>query len=444
MKSKNIDVPKAYLDSSPKNAANFVVIGHVDHGKSTLMGRLLYDLRVFSERDYSRLSAAAAEANKASFSFAWVMDSTAEERARGVTVDIATNHFETAQTRFTILDAPGHRDFIPNMIAGAAQADFAVLVVDASTNAFEAGLRGQTREHALLARSLGISRVIVAVNKMDAAAWSEDRFTQISQQMHAFLVSARFPETGIVFVPCAGLTGENITAPAPSEKAPWYSGPTLVAALDASEPSTRALNDPLRMTVNDVFSRPHVTGVSISGRIESGSMQLGQPLLAQPAGETTSIRSIEVDDASAEWAVAGQIVTLALDDIDPVHLRPGDILCSPTESPVKNVRAFTAKILAFEHVFPGPVELHKGRMHSPANVTQLTSVLNKATGAVEKKKPKVLKPGMLARVRVEITGGEGKGVPLEEKTRVVLRSEGGTVAAGLIEGVEEWVRNAEG
>lgn len=221
VKSKNLDVLAEYEKSDRKNAASFVVIGHVDHGKSTLMGRLLHDLKVVDQRTLDKYRKEANSIGKSSFAFAWVMDSTSEERERGVTVDIAMNHFETDKTRFTILDAPGHRDFIPNMIAGASQADFAVLVIDAGTNSFESGLKGQTKEHALLVRSMGVQRVVVAVNKMDSAGWSEDRFVEIKQQMTAFLTTAGFQAKNLAFVPCAGLTGENVVAPAP-EPAAWY------------------------------------------------------------------------------------------------------------------------------------------------------------------------------------------------------------------------------
>lgn len=396
------------------------------------MGRLLYDLKLVNERSYGKLKTEANSIGKSSFALAWVMDATSEERARGITVDIATNYFETSKTRFTILDAPGHRDFIPNMIAGTAQADFAILVIDASTNAFEAGQKGQTKEHALLARSMGISRLIIAVNKMDAADWSEARFDEISQQMKAFLTGAGFQSKNLTFVPCAGLTGANVAAPSAADLMPWYSGGTLVEALEAFEPVRRALRDPLRLTINDVFRGGPQHPLSISGRIDAGSVQTGEQILAMPANERATVRAVDVDADARDWAVAGEIATLHLDDIDAVHLRSGDIVCSATNSPIQNVRAFTAKVLAFEHVMPGATEMHRGRMHAPARFTNLLAVLSKATGLIEKKKPRVVQPGALARVRVELDAA----LPLEAASRVVFRSEGTTVAAGLVENVE--------
>ncbi|CAD0018611.1 unnamed protein product [Aureobasidium pullulans] len=350
VKSKNLDVVAEHAKAGRKNAASFVVIGHVDHGKSTLMGRLLYDLKVVDQRSLDKFR----------------KEATSIERERGVTVDIATNNFETDKTKFTILDAPGHRDFIPNMIAGASQADFAVLVIDAGTNSFEAGLKGQTREHAQLVRSMGVQRIIVAINKMDSINWTQDRFEEIQQQISAFLTTTGFQQKNIAFIPCSGLTGENVVTPAP----------------------------------------------------EAASC------------ETASIKGIEVDNEAADWAVAGQIVTLHLTEIDPVHLRIADLLCD-ARKPVANIKAFTTKILAFEHVMPMTVDIHRGRMHVPGRIAQMTCVLDKSSGAITKKKPRVVQPGSVARVRVELD----TAVPLEVPGRIVLRSGGNTVAAGLLEEV---------
>ncbi|TLD32256.1 elongation factor tu gtp binding domain-containing protein [Venturia nashicola] len=429
-KSKNLNVADEFKKAKMKNSASFVVVGHVDHGKSTLMGRLLYDLGVVDEKQVEKLRREAKKIGKSSFALAWVMDATSDERERGITVDVATNHFETSKTRFTILDAPGHQDFIPNMIAGASQADFAVLVIDASPNSFESGLRGQTKEHALLVRSMGVQRLIVAVNKMDACEWSEDRFTEIKQQMTAFLTSANFSTNTLTFVPCAGLTGENINAKPTTPNAAWYSGTTLVEELDASEPSKRNLEKPLRMTISEIFRSSTQTTVSVSGKLDSGSLQVGDVITVMPSGETATIKTLEADGAaSSEWAVAGQIAVLNLIDIDPVHLKLGDIISHPS-NPISNVKEFTAKILAFEHVLPMFVDVHRGPLHVGGKVTQLVAVLDKVSGKeLGKKKVRVVQPGSVARVVVELESG----LPVEAGGKVILRSEGLTVAAGLVE-----------
>ena len=392
------------------------------------MGRLLYDLKVVDQRTIDRYKKEAESIGKSSFALAWVLDQGTEERNRGVTIDIAMNKFETEKTNFTILDAPGHRDFIPNMIAGASQADFAVLVIDASTGSFESGLKGQTKEHALLVRSMGVQRMIVAVNKLDTVDWERDRFEEIEQQVSAFLTIAGFQPKNVLFVPCSGLTGDNVTKRTTNTQAAWYTGLILIEQLETSEPVTRALEKPLRLTIGDIFRGGVQNPLSISGRIDAGSVQIGDKILAMPSGESAFVKGIEVDQESSEWAVAGQNVTLHLTDIDVIHLKSGDVVCPPS-APINNVTSFTMKILAFEHVTPMHVEIHRGRLYVPGRITRLIGVLDKGSGAVIKKKPKLVQPGSVARIVVEL---EMAG-PLEAPGRVVLRAGGETVAAGLIE-----------
>ncbi|KAI9805964.1 MAG: hypothetical protein M1825_000578 [Sarcosagium campestre] len=428
VKSKNIDVLAEYEKHKDKNSVNFVVIGHVDHGKSTLMGRLLYDLNVVPSRTVDKYRKEAGKIGKSSFALAWVLDQTEEERDRGVTMDIATNQFETDRTKFTILDAPGHRDFVPNMIAGASQADIAVLVIDGSPNAFESGLKGQTKEHSLLVRSMGVQQVIVAVNKLDLVDWSMERFHEVRQQTLAFLIVAGFQNKNVHFVPCSGLTGDNVTRRADSPKAAWYSGPTLVELLDDAEPLIRALETPLRMTIGDIFRGGVTNPLSVSGRLESGTLQVGEPVLAMPSDESAHIKGVEVENQAAEWAVAGQIVTLHLTDIDPIHLKTGDVLCSRS-SPIQNIKSFTAKILAFTHIIPMDVDMHRGRLHTPGRISKLVATLDKSSGVAAKRKPRVIQPGTVARVVIETD----QRIPLEAPARIVLRANGETIAAGLVE-----------
>lgn len=393
------------------------------------MGRLLFDLKAIDQRTMDKYKKEAEGIGKGSFAFAWVLDQGTEERARGVTIDIATNKFETEKTNFTILDAPGHRDFVPNMIAGASQADFAVLVIDASMGNFESGLRGQTKEHALLVRSMGVHKIIVAINKMDMAGWSEDRFHEIKHQMSGFLTTAGFQPKNISFIPCSGLQGANILRKTTESKASWYKGLTLVEELDTSEPTIHALDKPFRMTIGDVFRGGVQNPLSVSGRLESGNIQVGEQVLVMPSGEKAFIKNLEVDDEPCDWAVAGQNTVLHLTDIDQIHLKIGDMLCSPA-SPIQNTTTFTAKVLAFQHLTPMNIDIHKGRLHIPGKISQLVATLDKADGStIVKKRPKIVQPGSLVRVKVEMD----HAVPLSEAGRIVLRANGDTVAAGLIE-----------
>lgn len=404
--------------------------GHVDHGKSTLMGGLLRDLKVIDQRSIDKLQKEAETIGKSSFALAWVMDETSEERSRGVTVDIATHYFETDKTQFTILDAPGHKDFIPNMISGSSQADFPVLVVDASTNSFESGLKGQTKEHILIARSMGMQHIIVAVNKMDTISWSKERFDEIKKRMTAFLTEASFAEKRITFIPLAGLTGDNVTKRVDHSGADWYTGETLLEALERIEIPPRDLTKPLRLSVADVFKGDLRSPLSISGRIDAGTLQVGDVILALPANVTAVIKAIEVRDSPVDYAVCGQIPTLHLTDVDPVHLRKGDILCPPN-APVKLVKAFSSKLLAFDHVLPMPVEVFRSTLNSPGGIRTLSAKLNKFTGEVVKKRPRIVKPGEVARVVVQLE----RELPIEEGMRVVVRERGRTVGAGLMENV---------
>jgi elongation factor 1 alpha-like protein len=426
-KSRNLDVLSELEKSKPKKSASFVVVGHVDAGKSTMMGRLLLDLKVVDQRTIDKLQKEAKTEGKGSFGLAWVLDQRPEERSRGITMDIATRRFETEHTAFTILDAPGHAEYIYNMIAGASQADFAILVIDASIDAFESGLKGQTREHSLLIRSMGVSRIIVAVNKLDTVAWSQERFSEIKDQMSGFLSTANFQHKNMAFVPVSGLNGDNLVHRSPDPAASWYTGPTLVEELENSEPSARALAKPLRMTVFEVY-RTMQSPVTVSGRIEAGSVQMGDALLVQPSGQKAYVKSILANEAPVDWAVAGQNVVLHLSHIDPIHVRDGDIICDPAK-PVPKADTFKMKALAFDILMPMPVEVHRGRLNQAGKIETISALLDKASGSVVKKNPKIVKPAMVARIVVKLESQ----VPLEPGQRVVLRSGGQTVAAGLLE-----------
>lgn len=392
------------------------------------MGRLLLELKLVEERTVDKYRRQAEKTGKQSFALAWVMDQRSEERDRGVTIDIATNHFETESTKFTILDAPGHRDFVPNMIAGASQADFAILVIDANIGAYEKGLKGQTREHVLLLRSLGVQRLIVAVNKLDMVGWSQDRFQEISEEVSGFLIGLGFQEKSVTFIPISGLNGDNIVKKTEDSAGSWYQGPTLIEGLEASGPSTvRSLKKPFRMAISEIFRSQQGT-TTLAGRIDSGTIQVGDALLVQPSGESAYIKSIMLDTEAKDWAVAGQNVSVALTNIDPIHIKIGDIICHTT-NPIDIGDTFTMKAMAFEHLMPMPVDLHRGRLHAAGQIQSIAAMLDKATGEVIKKKPKVVQPGGVARILIKL---EAK-VPLEPGQRVVIRSGGETIAAGLLE-----------
>jgi elongation factor 1 alpha-like protein len=310
-------------ESGGKAQINLVVVGHVDAGKSTLMGHLLYLLGNVSKRVMHKNEVESQKVGKASFAYAWVLDETGEERTRGITMDVGQQEFETEHRRVMLLDAPGHRDFIPNMITGAAQADVSVLVVNAATGEFEAGFEsgGQTREHAMLVRSLGVKQMAVAVNKMDTVDWSAERFADIVSKLKLFLKQAGFRELDVSYVPCSGLTAENLVKPSTvPELTSWYGGPTLLATIDQFTPPLRPLDKPFRCCVGDIFKVPG-SGFNIAGRIDSGHVQIGESVVILPVGETATVKSVMVSDRPGSWAVAGDHVILAIQGTEMNKLR---------------------------------------------------------------------------------------------------------------------------
>ncbi|XP_015790526.1 HBS1-like protein isoform X2 [Tetranychus urticae] len=423
-----------------KTLINLVVVGHVDAGKSTLMGHLLYRLGQVSKKNMHRYETDSKKIGKASFLYAWVLDETDEERNRGITMDIAQSSFETATKSVNLLDAPGHRDFIPNMITGAAQADAALLVIDATNGEFEAGFEagGQTREHTLLIRSLGVSQLAVVVNKLDNVNWSKQRFDEIVGKLTPFLKQAGYKDHDVTFVPCSGLTGENLNERSknPSLTA-WYSGLSLVEVIDAFKAPERPVSKPFRLSIGDVF-KGLTSGVCISGRIESGAVQLGQKLIVMPSGEQAVVKAISVDDNPLTQAFAGDQIALTLTGCDVANIATGNILCDLTDPSPATTR-FLAKIVVFNNVQVPltkgvPVVLHCKNLQEQVTIRKLVSQVNKSTGQVMKAKPRCLPSNTSGIVEIESSRPISIELYQEYKDlgRIMLRSRGTTVAAGLV------------
>lgn len=422
-----------------KPLLNLVVIGHVDAGKSTLMGHLLYLLGNVNKRTMHKYEQESKKAGKASFAYAWVLDETGEERDRGVTMDVGMTKFETKSKVVTLMDAPGHKDFIPNMITGAAQADVAVLVVDASRGEFEAGFDagGQTREHALLVRSLGVTQLAVAVNKMDQVNWQEERFQEVTSKLGHFLKQAGFKDLDVFYIPTSGLSGENLTTRSTvSELTSWYSGPSLLEQIDTFKAPQRSVDKPFRLCVSDVF-KDQGSGFCVTGKIEAGYIQTGDRILAMPPNETCTVKGITLHDEPLDWAAAGDHVSLTLTGMDIIKINVGCVFCDPKE-PIRACTRFRARVLLFNIELPitqgFPVLLHYQTVSEPATIRKLISVLHKSTGEVLKKKPKCLSKGMNALVEIQTQ----RPVALElykdykELGRFMLRYVGSTIAAGVV------------
>ncbi|XP_026763986.2 protein HBS1 [Galleria mellonella] len=440
-KDNKIDPNKQYSDErgSDKDHLYIVVIGHVDAGKSTLMGRLLCDLGEVSQRTLHKYEQESKKIGKQSFMYAWVLDETGEERVRGITMDVGHAQFETKTKKVIILDAPGHADFIPNMITGAGQADVALLVVDATRGEFESGfdLGGQTREHALLVRSLGVSQLAVAVNKLDTTTWSQERFNEITKKLKAFLKQAGFKESDVTYVPCSGLTGENlVNSPTEPELLKWYSGPCLLDIIDKFKVPERPVSKPLRFSINDVFKGTG-SGFCVSGRIENGVLNKGDKVLLCPTKELAEVRSISINDMTSNVAFAGDQVSVTLSGVDMQNVSVGYILSDPVQQVPVTTR-FEARIVVFNVKVPitkgYPVLIHHQSLVESANIVKLKALLNKSNGETMKKKPRCLGNNSVAVVDIEVSRPIciERYKDVKELGRVMLRVSGVTIAAGLV------------
>lgn len=420
-----------------KEQLHLVVVGHVDAGKSTLLGRLLCDLGQVSQRLIHKYQQESKKIGKQSFAYAWVLDETGEERERGITMDIGHSKFETDTKSITLLDAPGHKDFIPNMITGATQADVALLVVDATRGEFETGFDsgGQTREHALLLRSLGISQLAVVVNKLDTVNWSKDRFNEIVDKMSVFLKQAGFKDT-VTFVPCSGLSGENIVTKPKEQLSNWYTGPTLVNVIDNFKCPERPINKSFRFSVNDIFKGTG-SGFCVSGHVETGMVSLSDKVLVLPQNEIAVVKGLQSDEASTANAFAGDHVALTLAGIEQQNVGIGDIICNP-QNPVPITTCFQAHVVIFAITKPItkglPVVMHQQSLVQPAVITKLIAQLHRSTGDVIKKKPRCLPKNSSAIIEVATQTPVCMELykDIKQLGRVMLRLEGTTIAAGLI------------
>lgn len=438
-----------------RSRLHLVVLGHVDAGKSTLMGRLLHDLGQVGAKEVQRNQREAAQAGKGSFAWAWVLDERPEERARGVTVDVAMSHFTTPRFNVTLLDAPGHRDFVPNMITGAAQADAALLLVDGSPGGFEAGFGGdevvaagagggggQTREHAQLARSLGIEQLAVVISKLDTVGYSQARFREVQGQLLPFLKGCGFREGALQWLPAVGPSGQNLAAP-PTEAAlkAWWSGPTVVQAVDSFQPRERATERPLRLPVSDVTTKgKQGGGVGVGGKLEGGAVRVGTKVALVPSGEVATVKAIEVDGQLAALARAGDTADLTLQGLDPANLFIGAVLCHPA-FPVPLVAKFEARLVVLDVAVPilkgQNVTIHAHTAREAGHVSALLSVLDAKTGEVVKRNPRCLVKGQTAIVQVT----PARAMCLEEYAdyralgRVALRDGGRTVAVGVVSSI---------
>jgi elongation factor 1-alpha len=433
---------------------NIVVIGHVDSGKSTTTGHMIYKCGGIDKRTIEKFEKEAQEMGKGSFKYAWVLDKLKAERERGITIDIALWKFETTKFYVTIIDAPGHRDFIKNMITGTSQADCAVLIVAAGVGEFEAGIskNGQTREHALLAYTLGVKQMIVGVNKMDSTEppYSEKRFEEISKEVSAYVKKVGYNPKSIPIVPISGFHGDNMLEP--STNMSWYKGWSierkegnekgicLINALDAIVPPTRPIDKALRLPLQDVYKIGGIGTVPV-GRVETGTLKPGMVVTFAPPGITTEVKSVEMHHESLPEALPGDNVGFNIKNVSIKEIRRGNVCGDTKADPPKGAKDFCAQVIVINH--PGEIKngyapvLDCHTAHIACKFEEIQQKIDRRSGKVLEENPKCVKSGDSAMVKLV----PSKPMCVEAFTdyaplgRFAVRDMRQTVAVGVIKSV---------
>ena len=411
---------------------NIVFVGHVDHGKSTVVGRLMYDSGTIDEQAMRKLKEKAEELGKKGFEFAFVMDNLKEERERGVTIDLAHKKFVTKKFEYTIIDAPGHKDFIKNMITGASQADVGILVVAGGE-----GVMAQTKEHIWLSRTLGVNQLAIAINKMDTVNYDEAKFNKVKEEVSGVLKTAGYNTNNVKFIAISALKGDNVVKK--SENMPWYKGPTLLELMDEFNEPEKPTNLPLRLPIQDVYN---ITGIGVVpvGRVETGVMKIGDKVVIVPGregkGVKGEVKSIEMHHEQIKEAIPGDNIGFSVRGIGKKDIARGDVL--GTESNVPTIATeFTAQIVVLNHptvvtVGYTPV-FHVHTAQVACQFVELLATIDPATGQVLNEKPDMLRNGEAARVKLKPQKPMviEKQSEIPQMSRFAIRDAGSTVAAGM-------------
>jgi len=419
--------------ASQKTHINLVFIGHVDAGKSTTVGRMLYDSGNIDEQAMRKLKEKAEELGKGGFEFAFVMDNLKEERERGVTIDLSHKRFETPKYYFTIIDAPGHKDFIKNMITGAAQADAGVLVVAVT----DTEVMPQTKEHVFLAKTLGVNQLIIAINKMDAVHYDQKKFNEVKERLVSLIKSVGYKPDQVPFIPVASLLGENVVKK--SDKMSWYTGKHLMGLMDELTPPEKPTQLPLRLPIQDVYN---ITGIGVVpvGRVETGVMKVGDKIIIVPGregkGVPGEVKSIEMHHEQIQKAEPGDNIGFNVRGLGKKDIARGDVL-GHVDNPPTVAEEFTAQIVVLNHptvvtIGYTPVfHIHTGQV--ACQITEISKKLNPATGEVMQEKPDFIKNGDVAIVKIKpmqpLCIEKYKEIP--QMSRFAVRDSGSTVAAGM-------------
>ncbi|KAJ4910626.1 Translation elongation factor EF1A/initiation factor IF2gamma family protein [Raphanus sativus] len=429
-------------EANKKRHLNVVFIGHVDAGKSTIGGQILVLSGQVDERQIQKYEKEAKEKNRESWYMAYIMDTNEEERAKGKTVEVGRAHFETETTRFTILDAPGHKSYVPNMISGASQADIGVLVISARKGEFETGYErgGQTREHVQLAKTLGVSKLVVVVNKMDdpTVNWSKERYDEIEQEMIPFLKSSGYnTKKDVIFLPISGLKGINIDKHMDRNVCPWFSGPSFFEVLNAIEVPPRDPNGPFRMPIIDKYKD---MGTVVMGKVESGSIREGDSLIVMPNKEHVKVVAIYCDEDKVKRAGPGENLTVRITGIEDEDILAGFVLSS-TVKPVPAVTGFVAQLhilgLPDKAIFSAGYKaiLHIHAVVEECEIIELISQIDMNTRKPMKKtKIRNVNNGAAVVCHIQVSNSicVEKFSNFPQLGRFTLRTEGKTIAVGKV------------
>ncbi|KAG6900950.1 translation termination factor GTPase eRF3 [Termitomyces sp. T159_Od127] len=423
-----------------KEHLNIVFIGHVDAGKSTMGGNLLYITGMVDKRTMEKYEREAKELGRESWYLSWALDSTPQERNKGKTVEVGRAYFETDKRRYTILDAPGHKTFVPSMISGAAQADVAVLVISARKGEFETGFEkgGQTREHIMLVKTAGVSKVVVVINKMDdsTVGWEKARYDEIKEKLTPFIKAAGFnPKTDVTFLPISAYKGVNLKDRAPKDVCPWWDGPSFLEHLDVMPMVDRKINAPLMMPISEKYKD---MGTVVVGKVESGLLRRGDHLLLMPNKDEVEVTAIYNEvEAEVQNALCGDNVRVRLRGVEDEDISPGFVLTSPSK-PIHAVRQFEAQLAILEHkniICAGySAVMHIHTLSEEVTLPALLHYYDKATGRKSKKPPQFAKKGQKIVALIETTAAVcvERFVDYPQLGRFTLRDEGRTIAIGKI------------
>jgi elongation factor 1-alpha len=417
-------------EDKSKPHLNIVFIGHVDHGKSTTVGRLLLDSGHIEGHVIEKNEKLAAESGKAGFGLAYVMDGLKEERERGITIDVAHKEFFTPNYYWTVIDAPGHRDFVKNMITGASQADAAVLLCAAND-----GVNAQTKEHAFLAKVLGVKQIIVHVNKMDISGvdWSEDKYKSACAEVGNLLKMAGFKPDDIPMIPASSLNGDNVYNK--SDKCPWYNGPTLFEAIDKISMPNKPINKPLRLPIQDVYKISGIGTVPV-GKIETGTLNVGKTVVFNPSQKSAEVKSIEMHHTMVPKAEPGDNVGFNVRGLAQVDIRRGDVAGYADNEPmfVRHDETFVGQIQLMD--IPKAVSVGYTPVfhaHTAQVAVRFLELLEKTNKSGKEANPSFLKTGDACLIRFQ----PNKPMAIEqmdtfpELSRFAIRDMGKTVAAGV-------------